>query len=174
MLNEAEMIDRAIAVLFAPGVDSDLRPYALVDGIEKAATPSAAWQIFQRGWTCCDAVSPRVIDDIMKVLLATSARGTDFLKGKDREFYDSLPTKVTVYRGAPRGSRGGISWTTDIAIAREFAEGHRGMYVPDGVIFERVIKKSDILTVSMDRDESEIILKPRWRSATVIELEGAA
>src|SRR5690606_3968198 len=78
MLNEAEMIDRAIAVLFAPGVDSDLRPYALVDGIEKAATPSAAWQIFQRGWTCCDAVSPRVIDDIMKVLLDRKSTRLNF------------------------------------------------------------------------------------------------
>lgn len=164
------MRDWAADKLFAIGIDSDIRPYALADYIEQAETAEQAWTLFNVGWPSCDAISPRVIDDIMKVLLAFEAKGTEFLTGKDQQFFDSLLSRVVVYRGASRFLRGGISWTTDIAIAREFAEGHRGIYVPEPVIFQRTVKKSDILTVCMDREESEIILKPGWRSANVIEL----
>lgn len=82
---------------------------------------------------------------------------------RDREFYGSLPYNkpFPVYRGCSRSRVRGISWTTDRQVAMSFAQGHRGISVPDSVLASATITLDAIFTVSQDREESEIILDPR-------------
>lgn len=47
-----------------------------------------------------------------------------------------------------------------MAVAEAFAQGHRGIQVPRPVLAQAVIYKGDILTVSSDRGEAEVLLNP--------------
>lgn len=162
-----EMIEWAEGFLYGPGIDSWSRPDALADALEEAETPEQVWVLFNRGWASCDAVSPYTAVGILKVLNAQPDRGTDYLSGDCRAFYDQLPDLITIYRGAPPARRLGMAWTTDFETARQFAIGHRGIRVPGGRVYRTQIVKTDVLSVSQDRDEKEIIIDP----ATVRDLE---
>lgn len=79
----------------------------------------------------------------------------------DREVFNKLPEKITIYRGCDRreleetGQPLGISWTTDIDCANFFAyRGHN----PYGCVCSTTINKSDIKAYTNDRHESEVLV----------------
>lgn len=157
----AELIDWAEDQIYGPGIDSTSRPYALADAMENAETAEQVWVLFNRGWPSCDAMRPDVLANIMKVLVAQQRLGTDYLDAENQAFFDGLPEVVTIYRGAVPARRLGIAWTTDIEVAREFALGHRGIRPFGSMIYRTEIAKTDIFTVSVEREESEVIIDPR-------------
>jgi hypothetical protein len=79
---------------------------------------------------------------------------------KQPKFYKTLPEIVTVFRGCSKERILGVSWTTDVAVAQEFARGHRGMSPPNPVVAQARIPNSEIFTVVVHREESEIVLNP--------------
>ena len=94
----------------------------------------------------------------MHGMLANRPPACEFLEGKDKELYDSLPDTVDVYRGSSSERAVGLAWTTDLEIAQQFARGYGGAFVPSPVIASAKIPKSAIFTVIMDRNEYEILL----------------
>ena len=75
-----------------------------------------------------------------------------------RRFYESLPPIVTLYRGADRSIRKGLSWTLDLETAKGFAQGHRMLFNPHPTIFTARVRKSSVAFVCVDRQESECVL----------------
>lgn len=117
------------------------------------------WRIFQLGWPTADASWEW--RTIMKDFLDHHSPAAPFLDGKDKEFFDGLPGVVTVYRGCSSDRVRGLAWTTDIEIARQFARGHRQIEVPSPVVATAQIPKAAIYTVTMDRNEYEVVLNYR-------------
>jgi hypothetical protein len=84
----------------------------------------------------------------------------DYLHPDDRTAYDELPEQILIYRGCSRSRVKGASWTTDINVAKAFAEGHRGIAVPDPVIASLRVPKSSIIGYYTARKESEVVISP--------------
>lgn len=70
------------------------------------------------------------------------------------EGYRALPNKVKLYRGQATELMNGISWTTDIEVARKFA--NRCRYDEVGIL-EVEVDKADIICYTNDRNEQECI-----------------
>jgi hypothetical protein len=119
------------------------------------------WPVFLENWCVCDGLWP-----MRKLLLPTLRRRfaqlspIPFMKPGDRQFYEALPDRVTVFRGCGRRRVRGLPWTTDLTVAEKFARGGRFPPPPDPVIARAEIDKADIFFVSGGRKESELILDP--------------
>jgi len=84
----------------------------------------------------------------------------DVLEPAERDFYAALPAVVPVWRGCEAGRERGISWTTNRAVATQFAWGKRCINkVPTLVRAES--PKQHIFAVLLDRQESELALDYR-------------
>ncbi len=99
-----------------------------------------------------------------ETLLETIGDGTNgdprrLLTGDDRGFYDSLPDRVTVYRGcggvSPEIAAMGVCWTTSREMAEWFADRSHG----DPVVVTARIRKSDVVLVGAS--EHEVVCQPR-------------
>ena len=96
---------------------------------------------------------------------------------ESQEQYDKLPDVVKVYRGvlAKDGLKGdvGVSWTTDIEVAKFFALRLKSTG-GKSYIFEGEIDKDKILFFTNSRYESEVLLDPLdmiWLDENEIESE---
>ncbi|KRB30152.1 hypothetical protein ASE05_29575 [Mesorhizobium sp. Root172] len=128
----------------------------LLDGLGYLEEPAVFWSVFHQVWSSCDVTwehGKRAIQ-----LLERAGHCGEFLGCEDKQFYSALPEQVRVYRGCSRPRVKGISWTTDIAVAEDFARGHRGIQVPQPVLAKALIYKGDILAVSSHRGEAEVLL----------------
>lgn len=80
---------------------------------------------------------------------------------EDREMLDSLGEMVTVYRGVHSAKSDGVhamSWTLDKDTAAWFA----GRYGRRGKVFEAKVEKKHICALFLGRNESEVIVDPRY------------
>lgn len=122
--------------------------------------PRIFWRVFQKIWPICDATR-KAGDEFYEMLIdVRGSRGYRFLSGIEKEFYESLPDPVTVYRGCSKReiSDPGISWTTDPKVAASFAHGHRGIPVPEGTVMKMTVPKTWVMTVCMEREEHEVVV----------------
>lgn len=83
----------------------------------------------------------------------------EYLTGNNREQYDALPDKVTVYRGCSleeaEDGINGLSWTTDVRTALFFAY----RYGTDGrCVVKAEVDKAKIKAYISERNESECII----------------
>lgn len=129
-----------------------------LDGLANLEDSAVFWSIFHQVWSSCDATWEHGARAIQQ--LERAGHCGEFLGCEDKQFYSDLPEQVKVYRGCSRTRVKGISWTTDIDVAEDFAKGHRGIHVPRPVLARAVIYKGDILTVSSHRGEAEVLLNP--------------
>jgi hypothetical protein len=91
------------------------------------------------------------------------------MNADERVVFDSLPNEITVYRGSTRGlNEGGLSWTTDHAVARFFARryDHKG----SGVIDHGVVPKALVVAYFDGRNENEIVVE-HGEAVTITERE---
>jgi hypothetical protein len=72
---------------------------------------------------------------------------------EEKDFYNKLGDKLTVYRADNVYDTAKISWTTNIHVARYFMNEHNYSNV-----YEREINKADIKCVLLDMDEDELII----------------
>ena len=141
-------------------LNSEQRIAELVPLIEGEA-PEIFWPIFLGAWPVCDKAygwNYRLVEKFRRV----GSCPPEMLDDDSKEFYDDLPNKIEVYRGASRSRiDGAISWTTDRKIAERFARGHRGIAVPDPVIATGIIRKAQIFAAINDRQENEVLCLPK-------------
>jgi hypothetical protein len=140
---------------------------ALLPLIEREP-PEIFWSIFVRWWSDCDCTwrwNARLVKILQRVGPCRHYRELDGRRrhwhGLDK-FFERLPDRLTVYRGASRSHiKGALSWTTDLDIARDFAYGHGGLAVPNAVIATGAVHKDELFLASDDRSEREILALPR-------------
>ena len=114
--------------------------------------------VFAQAWPDCD--NTWSYRDELRHLLMYHCRA-DFLhhlSEDDLAFYNALPDEITVYRGCDASRVYGLSWTTDLELAKSFARGHRGMSPPNPVIACGMAAKKDLLFATNDRGESEVLV----------------
>jgi hypothetical protein len=83
------------------------------------------------------------------------------MDAEEQEKLEALADMVTVYRGVHSAKSNGIkamSWTLDQDIAAWFA----GRYGRQGCVYEAKIEKAHICALFLGRNESEVILNPKY------------
>jgi hypothetical protein len=137
------------------------RTEALVHVMRRAPTPADAIAAFLDWGNMCDAPW-RWRSQIADILRGCCAKISlpSVLASDSRQFYDSLPDLVPVYRGCEHGRERGLHWTTDKAVAEQFASGRRCVN-PRPTLAQAQIPKQHVFAVFVDRDEHEIVLDPR-------------
>lgn len=94
------------------------------------------------------------------VAMFKKADKTILMDGEEKEQFDSLDDRVTIYRGVTSYNAKNIkalSWTTDYQTAEWFA--HR--FGEEGTVYEALISKEHILAFFNSRNESEVIVDPK-------------
>lgn len=107
-------------------------------------------------WSRCDGrnYSPMEIQRLL-----TYCGTTQFaMTAEAMERFQTLPERVTVYRGADKGvNEAGISWTLEESVARRFPFYRR--YRSDNpVLLTGQIHKNKITALILDRDEAEVVV----------------
>jgi len=116
-------------------------------------------KLCKANWTSCDAFY-KWNDEFKEIFIQKNVKVEDTLHMYDRDWFNSLPEQLTVYRGCTKGRQDGICWTADRDIAEEFAHGHRGISNAKPMVYEATINKFDAFFAFNDRREQEIV----WRA----------
>jgi hypothetical protein len=131
--------------------------------MESAAetNPKTRVALFLDWYGTCDApwdwrfnIAASLRDALRNVPLA------DMLPQAERAFRDSLPAEIELFRGCDLGRELGLSWTTDIEVARGFASGKRCTNGCPSLISAQ-ISKPHVFGIFLDREESEVAVDPR-------------
>ena len=113
------------------------------------------WEVVRWLWTDTENIYEHFVA-WMALILDHDTKDIRLMMDKeDRETFDSLPDEFTVYRG---GEYEHMSWT----LSKEKAEWFRDRYegLQDCKLFEKRIKKDEVLAYINAREEEEIILRP--------------
>jgi len=147
--------EAALAFLWGPhGGSSAERAHLVADWAwslpEDAAAGRTFWTVVQQMWPSFD----RIPHDSFAGLFAEYADQWSPNPG-----LMSLPRRMTAYRGQSADNAAGLSWTLARTVAVEFAQGHRGLEVPNPVVLERAITRDDVVMAFFEeRAEAEIVL----------------
>ena len=154
-------VDKILDYLFGSGINSDARLGAILDCLRRKGS-LIFWPVFLDTWSSCDDTRREECR-----LLGYLRRHHKFVHFREvldelaQDFFDKIPDLATIYRGCSRDRKHGLSWTTDAKVAARYARGHRRIPVPDAAVFEAQVRKSSILAVICEREESEILVEPR-------------
>ena len=153
-------------------VGSEKRLQLFLDIASNIILPETFWPAFHEVWTECDDTWP-LRDDLYRALSRFRYRcPCDSLLKENADFFKSLPTSISIYRGCSRSRIRGFSWTTDPQVAIGFSKGHRCIEVPDPVVCSATIRKCDVFSASVDRKEQELVIDYRkLRDLKVVPLE---
>ena len=147
--------------------ESSERRLLSVLGLIEFAPPAIFWPAFMDSWCVCDATwlyRARILQ-----AMSAAKPALPFLASAERQFFEALPPQVQVFRGCSAPRVRAVAWTTDRAVAEDFARGHRGIRVPDPVVASAIIPKKHIFFVTDEREEKEIVLNPRRLRNIVVE-----
>jgi len=90
-----------------------------------------------------------------------------YMTDSEQNFYNSLPSKLTVYRGIAvdngHDKEYGLGWTLNKEVARFFADKYARRLNKNlkPIILEQIINKQDIVWVLLGREEEELVVLPR-------------
>jgi hypothetical protein len=154
--------------LFGIGVDSTSRLPAMLNYLDDfKSLPQVVWPVFHTCWNACDVVC-EYSTELHEFLnfsmclngISDTRRKTsqDYLSPEDKAAFESLPKRISIYRGCSLSNVYGYSWTTDRKIAEGFARGFRGISVPNPVIASVRIPKKLALGYYTSRNESEVFI----------------
>jgi hypothetical protein len=79
---------------------------------------------------------------------------------EERAWFDAMGPSIQVFRGCEAGRVRGLSWTTDIQVARGFAAGKRCVNA-DPTIASALIPNEHVLALFLNRQENEVVVDPR-------------
>lgn len=159
MTERREHIEALVHYCFVRG-GSGGRLHHMLDVLERQ-DEETFWRVYFDVWNSCDDTwwdRKRLLRLLRRNIIEYHFEC--FLNPDALTFYQSLPEKIIVYRGCSRRRKRGLSWTTDVEVARGFARGHRGISVPHAAVFRARIHKGCLLGVFVDRKESEVIVDP--------------
>lgn len=151
--------------LFGPGIDSVNRLPAMLNHLNSfLSQPKVFWPVFHAVWNACE-VTWEYREELGKYIQLVQETGEsedihpkDYLTPEDKAAFESLPNRISIYRGCSLSKVYGYSWTTDRKIAERFARGFRGISVPNPVIASVCIPKKLALGYYTSRNESEVFI----------------
>jgi hypothetical protein len=150
-------VDEALIDLWALFDSSDRLPGVLPT---LAGLPDRLfWRSFAGLWSMCDDTWEH-LDQLLPLL----RRHRDHAPARR---LGNQATEIRVWRGCTCSRILGISWTRHLTIAAGFAEGHRGVPVPDPVVVSAFIPRSGVFLYNRSRGEGEVVLDP----AELIDIE---
>ena len=132
------------------------------------APPEIFWPALINEWDGCD----RTWDHrawVLPVMKNARKPAEAFFSPSQRQFFETLPPLVPVFRGCSASRVRGIAWTVDRVVAEKFAHGHKGIRVPEPVVASALIPKEHIFFVTDERQEKEVVLNPRRLRKVIIE-----
>jgi hypothetical protein len=124
-------------------------------------SPHKQVALFLEWGNCCDAPfqwRSRLAAILRKAL--KQVRLVDVLDDPERTWFEGLGAVIPIYRGCQKGCERGLHWTTDRAVAMEFAEGKRCINW-NPTLVSAYIPKEHVFAVFLDREEQEIAVDPR-------------
>lgn len=90
----------------------------------------------------------------------SSSRAGSLMDEQEKEFFDKLPKRFTIYRGYTKGkNRDGLSYTLEPERAGWFARRY-DRNSGKTAVRKRVVNKEDVLAYIAGRNEKEIIIRP--------------
>jgi hypothetical protein len=116
---------------------------------------SLVWEVFQTNWPNCDEGSAQSWQKVSDLLRYTGPP-TEMLEGADLALYNSIPAKLTLWRGCARDFARGLSWT----LAKRRARDCHLAGATSCVIAKGRSSKGQVLTVSASRGEQEVLVDP--------------
>lgn len=133
-------------------------------------TDEEYWELLGSIWT--DSENIHESKFWWHAALSSDRPGRELLMSEDeREAYDALPDTITIYRGCKIGlNEDGLSWTTDLARARWFANRFGGDDEYRGAVRTATVKKEDVVALFNGRGECEVVIND-FHSVTEINLE---
>lgn len=114
-------------------------------------------------WSGCDNIFKHheYLEDIFLHIDVDYSRQY-MMTTEEKLLFNSLPEKITIYRGCSSINMLGMSWSLSKAIAQKIPTLNR--YLPANkesvLIIETTISKHDALAIKTDRDEQEVIVCP--------------
>jgi len=88
---------------------------------------------------------------------------------EEKEAYDALPDKITVYRGCQQGAEDGWSYTTSYDVAKWFALRHSNWMNTMPRVVHATMRKKDVVAM-FDVEQEREILATKWDITKVEEL----
>ena len=76
---------------------------------------------------------------------------------EDKKDFDNLPDNFPIFRGiqTSKAVKRGLSWTTDIKVAKWFAKRWK-----KGKVYQARINKKDVFYYTNQRNEKEVVINP--------------
>ena len=128
-------------------------------------------------WSGFDNISHHIdglIDSPLCWMFELGARVKhEMMTTAEQAAFNALPDTFTVYRGCHCVNKWGLSWTLSREIAEEFPTLNRYQRRDQqALLITAQVKKSEVIAVKLDREESEIITRhPKCISIRHIESE---
>jgi hypothetical protein len=114
------------------------------------------WEMLGSIWT--DTENSWQAVDTWEYLWTINIPNREFcMDEKEKEIYNSFDEKIIAYRGGIQKNKHGLSWTLDIRKAEFFAN----RFNQNGIVYEAIIDKENIMAYFAGRNESEIVVKPK-------------
>ena len=141
--------------------DSYQRPQVLLMQMIRERDHRTGLLLFLTFWNDCDAPWPwrSAFAKELRYML-TKISLADVLPEAEREWFNSLPPLIDIYRGCERGRARGLSWTTKIDVALKFAQGRRCIN-RHPTLMTATIPKQHVFGVFLGRNESEVAVDYR-------------
>jgi hypothetical protein len=121
------------------------------------------WRVLGSVWTDADHGILPELDSWIEALegwvggVELTGRA-NFMEEGEHAALSALPETFTVYRGcAARRNEAGCSWTVNRSLAQWFAD-RRTSRGYQGIVIERVVTRSQIFALKLDREEAEVII----------------
>jgi hypothetical protein len=117
--------------------------------------PRREWlKLLGEWWSCCDNIN--LYRSQLKRTLSHKTPRLEMMTDEEIARFNALPDEVIIYRGCGAINMDGASWTLDKAVALRFPflTRYRADYP---LLITATVKKSDIVAVNLERNESEVI-----------------
>jgi hypothetical protein len=106
-------------------------------------------------WISCDNIGP-YRDDLVWAFQTSAADWHLLMDAAERVRYDTLPSRVRLFRGCGPINRLGLSWTEDRDVAVRFPRLNR-YRTPRPMLLEAVVPKERVVAAKNGRGEDEVI-----------------
>lgn len=134
---------------------------SVIDRITKICFEIRRWsgptffRFIGEAWTAPEAIT--LSSSVLGNLLGASTQRADvqyMMTESEREDFQALPSEFVVYRGHLVGLEYGYCWTTEVGVAKLFANHSRHQ----GVVSTGIVLKDDVFAYINRREEFEIIV----------------
>jgi hypothetical protein len=115
----------------------------------------ADWlQLLGMFWNECDNIRDYRLE--LRRILGTNGPLRQMMSSEENSHYDSLPDKITCYRGCDASALIGASWSLDKKTAKLFPTYTR-YRAPNPALITARVKRANVLAVILRRKEEELI-----------------